>query len=154
MTREPVLADATVLAIGLGSLLYGFFGADGFHVDAFQLIFDRGFGLLALTPLLVFAAVGLPRVLARRDSRPDAIASLLLVLMSFGAILDREGREAEADRVRRRAGLAAPSPRLTALAAGLAAQIQRRTAPRGSSTTSRSAGTSRSCVAPTCSRST
>lgn len=66
---------------------HGFFGADGFHVDAFGLFFDRGFGLLALTPLLVFAVLGLPRLLARRGSRPDAVASLMLVLLSFGAIL-------------------------------------------------------------------
>lgn len=66
---------------------HGFFGADGFHLDAFGLIFDRGFGLLALTPLLIFAVLGLPRLLGRRGSRPDAIASLLLVLLSFGAIV-------------------------------------------------------------------
>lgn len=66
---------------------HGFFGADGFHTQAFELIFDRGFGLLALTPLLVFAVLGLPRLLARRGSRPDALASALLVGLSFGAIL-------------------------------------------------------------------
>jgi len=66
---------------------HGFFGADGFHAEAFALFFDRGFGLFALTPLLVFAALGLPRLLGRRSARPDAIASLMLVLLSFGAIL-------------------------------------------------------------------
>lgn len=66
---------------------HGFFGADGFHVEAFGLIFNRGFGLLALTPLLVFAVLGLPRLLAKRGVRPDAIASLMLVLLSFGAIV-------------------------------------------------------------------
>ncbi len=65
----------------------GLFGADGFHPEALALLFDRGFGLFALTPFLVFAALGLPRLLARRGTRADALASLLVVALSIGAIL-------------------------------------------------------------------
>jgi len=65
----------------------GLFGADGFHTEAFALLFDRGFGLFAMTPFLVFAALGLPRLLARRASRPDAVAAIFVVALSILAIL-------------------------------------------------------------------
>jgi hypothetical protein len=65
----------------------GLFGADGFHTEAFALLFDRGFGLFAMTPFLVFAALGLPRLLARRDTRPDAVAAFFVVALSVLAIL-------------------------------------------------------------------
>lgn len=62
----------------------GIFGATGFHPEAaFTLLFDLGSGLLPLTPLLAFAAIGFPRLLARCGYRLDGAVALACFLLTY-----------------------------------------------------------------------
>ena len=55
----------------------GLFGADAFHADAaFQLLFSEGFGLLPLSPLLLFALPGLVLLAIRPVGRNVAWAAI------------------------------------------------------------------------------
>lgn len=62
----------------------GLYGATGFHPEAaFTLLFDPGSGLLPLTPLLVFAVVGFPRLVRDRRIRLDAVVALLCFGLTY-----------------------------------------------------------------------
>lgn len=62
----------------------GLFGATGFHADAaLTLLFDLGSGLFPLTPILVFAVIGFPRLLGDRAHRLDAAVALLCVGLTY-----------------------------------------------------------------------
>ncbi|AKF05999.1 hypothetical protein [Sandaracinus amylolyticus] len=65
----------------------GFFGASEFSSDAAGgLLFDLGYGLFPLTPVLLLAFFGFPRLLARRRTRIDAIVALAIPLGTWGLI--------------------------------------------------------------------
>ncbi len=65
----------------------GVYGATGFHPEAaYTLLFDPGSGLFPLTPLLALAAIGFPRVLARRGRRLDGAVALACFLLTYVAI--------------------------------------------------------------------
>ncbi|MCA9582938.1 MAG: hypothetical protein KC416_14160 [Myxococcales bacterium] len=59
----------------------GFYGATQFHPDAIVTMFvDLGSGLLPMTPILIFAVLGFPRLLLDRESRVDAVFALLVTV--------------------------------------------------------------------------
>jgi hypothetical protein len=65
----------------------GVYGATGFHADAaVGLLFDPGFGLLPLTPILAFAVIGFVRLLRQRGARLDAAIAIACVLVAIGMI--------------------------------------------------------------------
>jgi len=62
----------------------GFFGATGFHLDAaLGLLFDPGYGLFALTPLLLVAPFGARIALRQRSLRAPAVAALFACVLSY-----------------------------------------------------------------------
>lgn len=65
----------------------GLYGATGFHPEAaFALLFDFGMGLLPLTPLLAFAALGFPRLLIDRRLRLEGAVALACFGLTYAAI--------------------------------------------------------------------
>lgn len=64
----------------------GLFGAEAFHLDAaWRLLLDPAFGLLPLTPILIFGVPGLLVGAARRQLRSPALVGLLIVGLSWVA---------------------------------------------------------------------
>ncbi len=62
----------------------GFYGSGSFHWEAAGgLLFDLGYGLFPLTPVLLLAFVGYPALLANRRTRLDAVFALLIPLTTF-----------------------------------------------------------------------
>ncbi len=65
----------------------GFFGATGFHLDAATgLLFDPGYGLFALTPLLCAAPFGAWIALRTKGLRAPALACGFACLLSYALI--------------------------------------------------------------------
>lgn len=65
----------------------GFFGASEFSGEAAGgLLFDLGYGLFPLTPVLLLAFLGFPRLLARRRTRLDAIFALAIPVATWALI--------------------------------------------------------------------
>jgi hypothetical protein len=65
----------------------GFFGATGFHREAASgLLFDPGYGLLALTPILLAAPLGAWVALRERKLRAPALTALAVCILTYAAI--------------------------------------------------------------------
>ncbi len=65
----------------------GLFGLDGFSPEAAaRLLLDPGFGLLPMTPFLLFAPLGFASLLRRRDARPDAAVALVVCVATWLAV--------------------------------------------------------------------
>ncbi|MFK7987808.1 MAG: hypothetical protein AB8I08_17455 [Sandaracinaceae bacterium] len=65
----------------------GFFGAVGLQWEAlYGLLVDPGAGLFPLTPILVFALLGLGLLLAKRFWRADGVTVLLVTLLTLAGI--------------------------------------------------------------------
>lgn len=62
----------------------GFFGADGFHLDAAaRLLVDPRLGLFTTTPFFLLAPIGAYALLADRERRVEAVMASLVFLVSY-----------------------------------------------------------------------
>jgi hypothetical protein len=62
----------------------GFYGSGSFQWDAAGgLLFDLGYGLFPLTPILLLAFIGYPALIANRRTRIDGVFALLIPLTTF-----------------------------------------------------------------------
>ena len=63
------------------STTVGFYGAESFRPEAvWELLMNPGFGMFPLTPLLAFALLGAPLLIARRTSRLDALVAVACIV--------------------------------------------------------------------------
>ncbi|MDQ3036763.1 MAG: hypothetical protein M3Y87_30500 [Myxococcota bacterium] len=65
----------------------GFFGASEFSSDAAGgLLFNPAYGLFPMTPVLLLALIGLPVLIARRQTRLDAIFAVAIPVATYALI--------------------------------------------------------------------
>ena len=65
----------------------GFYGSGSFHAEAAgNLLFDLGYGLFPLTPVLLLAVIGYPALIANKRTRVDGWFALLIPLCTFALI--------------------------------------------------------------------